>query len=121
MFISFILGMISLQIHWSKAPKKGKGLILPVIFLAISLLVVAALVPYSSSGTMEVFDEDGQLVSSVTTETTRDVNQNFAASTLVVFLKMNIPTFILLVIYGVVRIRMSKKTFEIEMDDFDLE
>jgi hypothetical protein len=103
-----IIGGIALQIFLSKKQNKWFGLILPLICLTFSIVSVLGNVAFSTvqntSSVVEITDSSGKVIgteemgSNQVAEKTTDYG-SVVASTIVVFLILNIPTIILLAIY----------------------
>jgi hypothetical protein len=111
--ILLFAGSIILQIHLSKKENRSLGMILPGIYLAISVLIVLVfLLNTSTSTSSTVSSLSNSSVASTSTSTSASIGPTLV-SCLVVFIVCNIPTAILLIIYNVIR-RGRKNNMEID-------
>ena len=123
--LGIIAGMIILQVHLSKFESKWPGLILPIISFGLSVLAILGLMLYSVVGyefgptqvrTYSLYEvEIGQaetdlLLPSTEVGTMAEVSYSqpstgsaVMALSLFYFLVLNIPTVVLLLIYGICR------------------
>ena len=122
-FLLFLLavfaGIILLQVYLSKQESKWPGLILPAITFVLSVVVVLSMAVYTVSGvgtatTWELIDGEWVLIEQY------DIPPEIPGAgveripgatgrTVFIFLLMNIPTAILLVIYKAVRGRHARR------------
>lgn len=124
-FILIPTGLIFLQIYFSKSNNKWAGLIIPILFFCISLLIVSNIAVFNtSSTTMQEFDENGRLVHNtvVTTplETTKSL-PNLAGTIVVLFTLYNMPTALFLAIYFVCKGKKKRNPAIEKMRIQDLE
>lgn len=113
-FLLIIAGCIVLQVYLSKRQSKWLGLILPGIFLLVSLIAVFSITAYT---TMTV-TENGKTVEKIVSA--KDWGSVILQS-VVVFAECNIPTIILLGIYAGCREKKKKKAELEKMNIQDLE
>ena len=100
------LGAILLQIYLSKKESRWPGLVLPLITLAISLMTVMSIATFLGvTTTSHLIDGERVIV-----EQTRTVGGwESVPGAIYVFLLMNIPTAIFLVIYKAARGKYNRR------------
>ena len=113
-----LAGVIILQIFLSKRENKWSGLILPMIFLIISLVAAFGMVAFQTNTSTSLYDQDGNVI-----ETTIEKQPVEGAVPAMVFVLLfgNIPTVILLAIYFGCRERLKKNSEINKMNIQDLE
>jgi hypothetical protein len=119
LFLIFVAGIIILQIFLSKKENKWAGLILPFTSFAISLLAFLGILVFTATTGTVTTIVNGEIVY----EATRQLAPISATigSAVYVFLMLNIPTVILLLIYAACRSRYNKKRSLEKMQVQDLE
>lgn len=127
-FLALCIGVILLQVFFSKKENKWFGLILPIISLCISLIAVFGIAAYTTTGILSVqeFDENGVIVSEEVIETpdTAQPTQDTASlifTIISIFLLYNIPTIVLLAIYFACREKQRQRKALEKMQAQDLE
>jgi hypothetical protein len=114
-----LVGLAILQIFLSRKANKWAGLILPFTSFAISLLAFLGILMFTATtGTMTTI-VNGEIVYEATQQL-RPISATIAAA-VYVFLLLNIPTVILLLIYAACRSRYNKKRSLEKMQVQDLE
>ena len=87
--------LVALQVWLCRQRARWLGLILPVLSLACSLLLVVSLAAFTRvSGTLTVYDGQGNVVQEEQVESGRQPVAGALAGTAVVFLVANIPTVV---------------------------
>ena len=87
--------LVALQVWLCRQRARWLGLILPVLSLACSLLLVVSLAAFTRvSGTLTVYDSQGNVVQEEQVEPGRQPVAGALAGTAVVFLVANIPTVV---------------------------
>ncbi len=114
-FLLVFGGLIALQVWLCRRPNRYLGLILPAISLLLSLVVLFGLVPFGMLTSVS---------SSPGVNSTYVVNQpglvaNIALTATVLFVLMNIPTAVYLIIYFVSRkpMKKQKELTRMQIDD----
>jgi uncharacterized membrane protein YesL len=119
-----IIGLIFLQIFLSKRRNKWLGLIIPFIFIIISIFASIAMPIYtvSEESSMTV-TQNGKVVEEIITPSANERPSllTIIATIIPIFLIWNIPTLIFLGIYGVCRDQMKKNGELNKMNILDLE
>ena len=120
LFLVFLLaifaGAIVLQVFLSKKESKWLGLILPIISFGISLLAMLGILFFAAStSTLTV---NGEIVEQITQTGSASA---IIGSAIFTFLFCNIPTGILLAIYGGCRSKRNKQRALEKMSAQDLE
>ena len=125
MLIGIAAGAIFLQIFLSKKESRWPGLILPLLTFVTSLLVVFGLMAFSvsTSAQTQFIGENGETIIQETQEAVQPIGdigpQIFTAAA--AFLLYNIPTAVLLSIYGACRGKRNKNQALEKMSAQDLE
>ena len=114
-FLALCAGFIVLQIFLSKQQSRWTGLILPIISFLISLLSVIGMVGFSS---VVSYDVNGQIISETIY---RESTGSLVIQIVFVLLLTNIPTGILMAIYGACRGNIRRKKALDKMSAQDLE
>ena len=87
--------LVALQVWLCRQRARWLGLILPVLSLACSLLLVVSLAAFTRvSGTLTVYDSQGNVVQEEQVESGQQPVAGALAGTAVVFLVANIPTVV---------------------------
>lgn len=114
--LSIVGGVVWLQISLSKKHNKWLGLILPFICFVCASFIIFSMLPFGSTVTNLTEIVDGNVVSKVT------VNQEVSVLNIFfVYLILNIPTLILLLIYIANRKKIKVKNQLDKMNIQDLE
>lgn len=86
-FLTFLGGLLYLQVFLSNRENKFKGLILPILNFVISLSIIFLIMGYTESSEYNILLFTGMILE---------------------FLQWNIPTVILLIIYFIIREKKKK-------------
>lgn len=117
--ILFFAGIVILQIFLSKNKNKWLGLILPMVFLLISLMGVLGISFYPTQTTqMHTVTENGVIIDKVIKSSPGDAG-SLLITVVVTFFVYNIPTVILLLIYAACRknIKKNKRLDKMKVQD----
>lgn len=117
--ILFFAGIVILQILLSKNKNKWLGLILPMVFLLISLMGVLGISFYPTQTTqMHTVTENGVIIDKVIKSSPGDAG-SLLITVVVTFFVYNIPTVILLLIYAAYRknIKKNKRLDKMKVQD----
>ena len=119
-FLAVCAGLIVLQFFLSKQQNRWPGLILPIISFGISLLMTLSILGMTV-GTISTtrYDEFGQIISSETIY--KASTGSLVIQVIFVLLLTNIPTAILMAIYGACRGNIRRKRNLDKMNAQDLE
>ena len=126
-FLAFLLailvGGVVLQVWLSKKESKWPGLILPLITFAIALVVTLNMVVFVEFVVLaETQFADGELVTTMMPEESiREEIPGAIGNVIYMFLLMNIPTAILLIIYASFRGKRNRQSALEKMSIQDLE
>ena len=116
--LAIIIGLIILQIFLSKKESKWPGLMLPIISFSVSLLTLSGILLFTVQTGVVTRIEDGVVVEQIVSEIVPKTSVVIQA--VYFFLMFNIPTMILLAIYGACRGRQKKKRDLEKMSALDL-
>lgn len=120
-FLLAAAAIIWLQLFLSKREGKWLGLALPGISFLVSLLMVISIVAYANIGIVSrSISEDGAIVSHELVDTTSDFD-GVVGQVIVTFLWCNIPTIVLIAIYGACRDKRKRRLEMEKMQIQDLE
>jgi len=102
---------IFLQIHLSKKDNKLAGLVLPTITFAISLMAIIGMAVYIQPGTVSMTELiDGEWVTTILSDAgNMEAIPGAIGGVIYIFVIMNIPTIILLVIYRAVKNKKNRR------------
>lgn len=120
--LPILVGIIFLQIFLSKANNKWVGLILPLIFFTLSILIVLPIVKVAylpDNSTVKQTYENGKLIGKFIITTTK--SKNIISIIFLVFLGYNIPTVISSAIYAFCRKKRRNTTNLKKMSIQDLQ
>ncbi|MBN2794942.1 MAG: hypothetical protein JXR88_06020 [Clostridia bacterium] len=108
--ITMAIGLVFLQVYLSKQKHKCFGLMIPLIFILLSIfaIFVSPVTQFTEEMTVTESTNDGEII---VEHTVTPANTEASVSSIIVFVIMlfclyNIPTLISLVIYGIVRSKM---------------
>jgi len=108
--LAIIVGAIFLQIYLSKKENKLPGLILPIITFVISIMAVMGMATYTQVGQFTHSQYiDGQWISVISEEQSREAIPGAIGSVVYVFVIMNIPTITSLAIYKAVKNKQNSR------------
>ena len=111
LIILWFVVSIFLQIHLSKKDSRVLGLILPALSLFIAMFFTLGMAVFFQEGQLSVIEiVNGEVISSVISEGgNRGIIPGAIGGVIYVFLLLNIPTVILLIIYKVLRSKQNQK------------
>lgn len=122
-FLIIIIGIVLLQIFFSKKQNKWLGFILPIIFFLFSLIGVLGIPMYSTFTLSEqTVMENGEIVNNVVSSQTNKADMaSVIVSMVYIFILLNIPTVILMAIYFACREKIKNNKEIDKMNIQDLE
>lgn len=122
-FLIIIIGIVLLQIFFSKKQNKWLGFILPIIFFLFSLIGVLGIPMYSTFTLSEqTVLESGEIVNNVVSSQTNNADiTSVIVGMVYIFILLNIPTVILMAIYFACREKIKNNKEIDKMNIQDLE
>lgn len=117
-----VIGLCVLQYYISLKSKKWLGWILPGIFFCLSILFTISAVTFLHSYEIsEVYSNNGNLMSSIITNTTSNFSiQTILPKAIEIFLICNLPTILFIIIFLVVHQKQKREAQIHKMNIQDL-